>query len=336
MATLAKQIGIDLGTTNVLVYVRGRGIVLNEPSVVAVHAGEHTLRAVGDEAQKMLGRAPDSIVVYQPMREGVIANYSITLAMLTHFLHKVAGKWRVFAPDVMICVPGGASSVEGRAVRDAALQAGARNVYLIPEPLAAALGANVPIDGPDGNMVIDIGGGTTEVAVISLYGIVVKASVRVGGNKFDDAIAAHIKRQHNLMVGERAAEEVKINVASAIPLDKDLECDVRGRDQVSGMPRSITVRTSEIAPAITEPVQTIVDAVKSVLERTPPELASDIYDKGIVMSGGGSMLRGLDALLTQVTQIPCHVADQPMNCVALGTGKALEELAYVRRSLVQV
>ncbi len=333
---MSKQIGIDLGTTNVLVYVRGRGIVLNEPSVIAVHAGERTIRAVGDEAQQMIGRAPDTIVVYRPMKSGVIAHYSVTEAMLRHFLQKVCGRWRLFAPDVMICIPGGATSVEGRAVRDAALQAGAKNVYLIPEPIAAALGANVPIDGPDGNLVIDIGGGTTEVAVISLYGIVVKNSIRIGGNRLDEAIAAYIKRQYNLMVGERAAEEVKFQVASALPLERDLECDVRGRDQVMGLPRSVTVRTTEIREAIAEPVNEIVEAVKWVLERTPPELASDIFNKGMVMTGGGSLLRGLDALMTQATEIPCHVAENPLNCVALGTGKALEDLPFLRRSLVQV
>jgi rod shape-determining protein MreB and related proteins len=320
----------------VLVYVRGRGIVLNEPSVVAVHAGERTIRAVGDEAREMLGRAPDSVVVYRPMRSGVIAHYTVTEAMLAYFLRKVAGRWHIFQPDVMICIPCGATGVEGRAVREAALQAGAKNVYLIPEPLAAALGANVPIDGPDGNLIIDIGGGTTEVAVISLYGIVVKSSIRVGGNKLDDAIAAYIKHEYNLMIGERAAEEVKIQVASAIPLERDLECDVRGRDQVMGMPRSITVRTSEILQAIEEPVSQIVDAVKWVLERTPPELASDIYNKGMMMAGGGALLRGLDVLMSRATEIPCHVAENPLNCVALGTGKALEELPYLRRSLVQV
>ncbi len=333
---MAKQIGIDLGTTNVLVYVRGRGIVLSEPSVVAVHAGERTIRAVGDEARQMLGRAPESVVVYRPMRSGVIAHYSVTEAMLSYFLQKVAGRWRIFAPDVMICIPCGATGVEGRAVRDAALQAGAKNAYLIPEPIAAALGANVPIDGPDGNLIIDIGGGTTEVAVISLNGIVVKSSIRVGGNKLDDAIAAYIKREYNLMIGERAAEEVKIQVASAIPLERDLECDVRGRDQVMGMPRSVTVCTTEIRDAIAEPVGQIVEAVKWVLERTPPELASDIFNKGMVMTGGGALLRGLDALMTLTTEIPCHVAENPLNCVALGTGKALEDLPFLRRSLVQV
>ena len=333
---MAKQIGIDLGTTNVLVYLRGRGIVLNEPSVVAVHAGDRKLRAVGDEARQMLGRAPESVIVYRPMRSGVIANYSVTQAMLSYFIQKVAGRFRMFAPDVMVCVPGGASSVEGRAVRDAAQQAGAKNVHLIPEPLAAALGANVPIDGPDGNLIIDIGGGTTEVAVISLYGIVVKNSIRVGGNKLDEAIAAYIKRQYNLMIGDRAAEEVKIQVASALPLERDLECDVRGRDQVAGLPRSVTVRTSEIREAIEEPVNQIVEAVKWVLERTPPELASDIYNKGMIMTGGGALLRGLDALMSQATDIPCHVAENPLNCVAVGTGKALEELPFLRRSLMQV
>ncbi len=333
----AKQIGIDLGTTNVLVFVRGKGIVLNEPSVVAIQTGDHHIRAVGDEARQMLGRAPASVEVYRPMRNGVIADYSVTEAMLRYFIQKVCGgRMRMFNPEVMICVPGGATSVESRAVREAALQAGAKAVYLIPEPLAAALGANVPIDGPDGNLIIDIGGGTTEVAVICLNGIVVKDSIRTGGNKLDEAIVAHIKRTYNLMIGDRAAEEVKIQIASALPVDEEMETDVRGRDQIIGLPRSVTVRTNEIVSAISEPVAAIVQTVKDVLELTPPELASDIIDKGMVMTGGGSLLRGLDRLMTQATGIPCHVAENPLNCVALGTGQALEILPALRWSLLPV
>ncbi len=331
-----RHIGIDLGTTNVLVYVEGKGIVLNEPSVIAVYTEDGSVRAVGDEAREMLGRAPQMVSVYRPMRDGVIAHYSVTEAMLSYFLRKVSGRWRFFAPDVMVCIPGGATSVESRAVKHATLAAGARNAYLIPEPLAAALGANVPIDGPDGNLIVSIGGGTTEVAVISLNGIVVKNSIRVGGNKLDDAIAAHIKRQYNLLIGDRAAEEVKIQVGTALPLERDLECDVRGRDQVSGMPRSVTIRSSEVLEAIREPLQQILEIVKSVLERTPPELASDIYNKGMIMTGGTAMLRGLDALMAQATEIPCQIAENPMNCVALGTGKALETLTMLKRSLVEV
>lgn len=331
----AKQIGIDLGTTNVLVYVRGRGIVLNEPSVVAVQTGDHLIRAVGDEARLMLGRAPGSIEVYRPMRNGVIADYTVTQAMLKYFIDKVCGgRMRLFNPEVMICVPGGATSVESRAVREAALQAGAKQVHLIPEPLAAALGANVPIDGPDGNLLVDIGGGTTEIAVISLNGIVVKESIRIGGNHLDETITAYIKKAYNLMVGDRAAEEVKIQVASAVHMAEELETDVRGRDQVIGLPRSVTVRTNEIVDAIGEPINAIVEAVKSVLEQTPPELASDIIDKGMVMTGGGSMLRGLDRLMTQATGIPCYVADNPLNCVAIGTGRALDILPSLKWSLV--
>lgn len=333
---MAKQIGIDLGTTNVLVYVQGRGIVLNEPSVIAVYREDGSIRAVGDQAREMLGRAPETVMVYRPMRNGVIAHYSVTEAMLSYFLRKVAGRWRLLAPDVMICIPGGATSVESRAVRNATLAAGARRAYLIPEPLAAALGANVPIDGPDGNLIVSIGGGTTEVAVISLNGIVVKDSIRVGGNRLDDAIAAYIKRQHNLLVGERAAEEVKVQVGTALPLERDLEWDVRGRDQVSGMPRSMTVRSGEVLEAIKEPLGQIVDVVKSVLEHTPPELASDIYNKGMVMTGGTAQLRGIDALMAQATEIPCQVAENPLNCVALGTGRALEELSFLKRSLIEV
>jgi rod shape-determining protein MreB len=333
----AKQIGIDLGTTNVLVYVRGKGIVLNEPSVVAVTTGDQNIRAVGDEARQMIGRNPGSVEVYRPMRNGVIADYSVTEAMLRYFIEKVCGgRLRLFNPEVMICVPGGATNVESRAVREAAMQAGAKTVHLIPEPIAAALGAHVPIDGPDGNLIIDIGGGTSEVAVISLNGIVVKDSIRIGGNRLDETITAYIKKTYNLMIGDRAAEELKIQVASALPMVEEMEADVRGRDQVLGLPRSVVVHTNEIVEAISEPVTAIVDVVKRVLEQTPPELASDIIDKGMVMTGGGSLLRGLDRLMTHATGIPAHVAENPLNCVALGTGRALDNLGALRWSLLPV
>ncbi|HLY65472.1 MAG TPA: rod shape-determining protein [Chloroflexota bacterium] len=329
-----KQIGIDLGTANVLVYMKGRGIVLNEPSVVAIANSENRIVAVGNEARMMLGRTPGNITVTRPMRDGVIADYVITEAMLRYFIGKVCGRFRLVKPEVMICIPSGVTNVEGRAVHDAAIAAGARAAYLIPEPLAAALGANVPISAASGNLVIDIGGGTTEVAVISLNGIVTSHSVRVGGNRFDDVIAAYIKRRYNLMIGERTAEEIKINIGSAIRLEDELEMEVRGRDQLLGLPRTVTVRTNEIVDAIADPVSSVTEAVKTVLEQTPPELSSDVMDKGMVMTGGGSLLRNIDKLLTSVTGVPCHVAEHPLNCVALGTGRAMESFEIMRDSLL--
>jgi|DewCreStandDraft_5_1066085.scaffolds.fasta_scaffold00868_17 rod shape-determining protein MreB len=331
-----KQIGIDLGTANVLVYVRGRGIVINEPSVVAISTTDNRIEAVGDDARQMLGRTPGTINVVRPMRNGVIADYVITEAMLRYFINKVCGPpWRrLVKPDVVVSVPAGVTDVERRAVHDAARAAGARQASLIPEPLAAAIGANVPISSPSGNLIVNIGGGTTEVAVISLNDIVVVNSVRVGGNKIDDAIATYIKKKYNLMIGERTAEEVKIEVGSALPLDPPLTVEVRGRDQVMGLPRTITVTSDEITEAIAEPVEQIVQAVKDVLEVTPPELASDIIDKGMVMTGGGSLLRNLDKLLTQVTDIPCHVAEHPLTCVAIGTGMALEHFHVLKKSMI--
>ena len=329
-----KQIGIDLGTANVLVYMKGKGIVLNEPSVVAVSNSENRIVAVGNEARAMLGRTPGNISVTRPMRDGVIADYVITEAMLRYFIGKVCGRFRLVKPEVMICIPSGVTNVEGRAVHDAAIAAGARAAYLIPEPLAAALGANVPISAASGNLIIDIGGGTTEVAVISLNGIVTSHSVRVGGNRFDDVIAAYIKRRYNLMIGERTAEEIKINIGSAIRLEDELEMEVRGRDQLLGLPRTVTVRTNEIVDAIADPVSSVTEAVKTVLEQTPPELSSDVMDKGMVMTGGGSLLRNIDKLLTSVTGVPCHVAEHPLNCVALGTGRAMESFEIMRDSLL--
>ncbi len=327
------KIGIDLGTANILVYVQGKGVVLNEPSVVAISEDDNRLVAVGEEAREMIGRTPGNVRAIRPMRDGVIADYLITEAMLRYVINKVA-RVRFFRPDVMISVPSGVTSVEKRAVRDAALKAGARDAFLIEEPLAAAIGANVPISGPAGNMIIDIGGGTTEIAVIALGGIVVSESVRVGGSRFDEAIASYIRRKYNLMIGERTAEEVKIRIGAALPLDEPLQMEVKGRDLIAGLPRTIPLSSGEVTEAIEQPLQQIISAIRGVLEQTPPELASDIIDKGMVMSGGGSLLRGLDTLLTQVTGVPCHVAENALNSVAVGTGRALEQFGTFRKSLV--
>ncbi len=326
------KIGIDLGTANVLVYVEGKGIVIQEPSVVAV-SDDNRIVAVGEEAREMIGRTPGNIHAIRPMKDGVIADYVITEAMLTHFIGKVRGRASFRKPDVMISVPAGVTSVEKRAVRDAALKAGARAAYLIEEPLAAAIGANVPISGPSGNMIIDIGGGTSEIAVIALGGIVVSHSLRVGGNRFDEAIATYIRKKYNLMVGERTAEDVKIQIGTALPLERELQMEVRGRDLIAGLPRTIPITSSEVMEAIESPLQQLVAAVRLVLEQTPPELSSDIIDKGMVMSGGGALLRNIDKLLTQVTGVPCHVAENALNCVALGTGLALEHFDFFKKSL---
>ena len=327
------KIGIDLGTANVLVYVEGKGIVIQEPSVVAV-SDDNRIVAVGEEAREMIGRTPGNITAIRPMKDGVIADYVITEAMLSFFIKKVTRRMISFRkPDVMISVPAGVTSVEKRAVRDAAIKAGARAAYLIEEPLAAAIGANVPISGPSGNMIIDIGGGTSEIAVIALGGIVVSTSLRVGGNRFDEAIATYIRKKYNLMVGERTAEEVKIQIGTALPLERELQMEVRGRDLIAGLPRTIPITSSEVMEAIESPLQQLVAAVRLVLEQTPPELSSDIIDKGMVMSGGGAMLRNIDKLLTQVTGVPCHVAESPLDCVALGTGLALEHFDFFKKSL---
>ncbi|HEY8135376.1 MAG TPA: rod shape-determining protein [Candidatus Limnocylindrales bacterium] len=326
------KIGIDLGTANILVYVKGRGIVAREPSVVAVSDDNHIV-AVGEEAREMIGRTPGNISAIRPMKDGVIADYVITEAMLRYFIRK-AGR-ALTKPDVMISVPSGVTSVEKRAVRDAALKAGAREAYLIEEPLAAAIGANVPISGPSGNLVIDIGGGTSEIAVISLGGIVVARSVRVGGNRFDEAIANYVRKKYNVMIGDRTAEEVKMQIGTAMPLERELHMEVRGRDLIAGLPRTVPLTSSEVMEALEQPLQQIIGAVRAVLEETPPELSSDIIDKGMVMTGGGSLLRNIDKLLTQVTGVPCHVADNALNCVALGTGLALEHFDFFRKSLVQ-
>ena len=331
---LPKRIGIDLGTANVLVYVKGRGIVVDEPAVVALANRDNTVVAVGTEARDMMGRTPDTISVIRPMKDGVIADYLITEAMLRYFISKVIGRFSLIKPEVMICIPAGVTSVEQRAVRDAAEQAGARRpAHLVPEPLAAAIGARIPVGTPSGNMIVDIGGGRCEAAVISMYGIVVSESVRVAGDRMDDAVIAYIKRRHNLLIGERTAEEVKIGIGSAIPLEDELTMSVRGRDQVSGLPRPVTLGSNEITQALQDTLASVVQTVRSVLERTPPELAADVIDRGLVLTGGGALLRHLDVLLTQETGIPCHVADNPLECTAIGSGIALEHLDVIKRSL---
>jgi rod shape-determining protein MreB len=327
-----KQIGIDLGTVNVIVYMRGRGIVLNEPSVVAISLVDNRILAVGSEAHAMLGRTPETIEVSRPMRNGVIADYVVTEAMLRYFIRKLCNRFER-RPEVMISVPVGVTSVESRAVRDAAIQAGARVAYLIPEPLAAALGADMPIGTPTGNMIVDLGGGTTEAAVISMCGIVVYSSVRVAGDKLDEAIAAYVRRKYNLMIGEQTAEQIKISIGSAVPLEEELTMEVRGRDQVAGLPRTISITSSEVTDALAEPLGIIANTVKAVLEKTPPELASDIIDRGMLMAGGGALLRNLDAFLTEHTGVPCHVAENSMLCTALGAGRGLEHLPLLRRAL---
>lgn len=329
----SKRLGIDLGTANSLVYLAGEGVVLNEPTVVAVSLEDNHIVAVGSEAKEMLGRTPGNIVATRPLREGVIADYVVTEAMLRHFIQKVAGRSLFFKPEVMICVPAGVTQVERRAVLDATMAAGARVAYLIEEPLAAAIGAKIPIATPSGNMIVDIGGGSTEVAVISLGGIVVSKSTRVAGTKIDEAIASHIKKKYNLIIGERMSEDVKIQIGSAVGTAKEAKVEVRGRDAVSGLPRMVEVTGKEITEAIMPVLFQIINAVKEVLEETPPELGADIIDKGIVLAGGTSLLRNLDTLMTKLTGVPCHVAEEPLLCVVKGTGVALENIGLYKRSI---
>ena len=328
----SKRIGIDLGTANSLVWLSGAGVVLNEPTVVAVTADDLRVVAVGNEAKEMLGRTPGNIVATRPMRDGVIADYRITEAMLAYFIDKTVGKNRFFKPEVMICVPTGCTQVERRAVMDATLSAGAKTVYLIEEPLASAIGAKIPIAQASGHMIVDIGGGSTEAAVISLGGVVVHKSARVAGNKIDEAIAQYVKRTYNLIIGERMAETIKITIATAVE-EEPRSMEVRGRDAVSGMPRMVTLTSKECVTAIMPVLHLIIGAVKAVLEDTPPELAADIIDKGIIMAGGTSTLRNLDKLMTQVTGVVCHVADEPLLCVVRGTGVALENIELYKRSV---
>ncbi|HHV59642.1 MAG TPA: rod shape-determining protein [Clostridiaceae bacterium] len=332
---LGMDIGIDLGTATVLIYIRGKGIVLKEPSVVAVDKNTNKLLAVGEEARKMLGRTPGYIVAIRPLRDGVISDYDITERMLKYFIDKVCGRrfsslFR-FKPRIMVCVPSGVTEVEKRAVIDAAMQAGARRTYLIEEPIAAAIGAGLDITKACGSMVVDVGGGTTDIAVISLGGTVVSTSIKVAGDKFDESIVRYLRKKYNMMIGERTSEEIKIQVGTVYPRVKEVSMEVRGRNLITGLPKTVTITSTEIMEALEEPVAAIVDAVHSVLEKTPPELAADISDRGIVMTGGGSLVYGLDKLIQEKTGINVIIADDAVSCVALGTGKALENLEVIEK-----
>jgi rod shape-determining protein MreB and related proteins len=326
----SNDIGIDLGTANTLVYVKDHGIVLREPSVVAVQQGTKKVLAVGDEAKRMLGRTPGNIVAIRPLKDGVIADFEVTEAMLRHFISKVHNRRKMARPRVVIAVPSGITEVEKRAVTDSAKNAGAREVYLIEEPMAAAIGVGLPVQDAAGNMIIDIGGGTTEVALISLSGIVFSRSVRVAGDELDESIINYMKRAYNLMIGERTAEEIKIKIGSAYKMEKEITMEVKGRDLVAGLPKTITISSQEVREALLEPISTIVDSVRITLERCPPELSADLVDRGLVLAGGGALLRGLDRLLQEETGLPVHVAEDPLSAVAEGTGKALQELKFLR------
>lgn len=331
---LIKKVAIDLGTTNVLVHVPKRGIVINEPSVVAISKDEKKVLAVGAEAKDMIGRTPDMIVAERPLKDGVIASYRTTEAMLRYFINKALGGVRLFRPEVMIAVPAGITSTERRAVIGAAMAAGARAAYIIKEPVVAAIGADIPIGSASGNMIIDIGGGTAEIAVISLGGIVSCGSVRIGGTRFDASIQEHVRRKYGLAIGERTAEEVKIQIGSAMFMDKPLTMEVKGRDVISGLPRTITLSSDDTTEALQDDMEGLIDAVKDVLHQTPPELSADVMEKGIIMSGGSSQLRNLDELISQATGVACYVADEPLLCVAKGTGIALENLESYKRSIM--
>jgi rod shape-determining protein MreB and related proteins len=333
---VAKDIGIDLGTANTLVYVKDHGIVLREPSVVAVKVGTNEVVAVGDEAKRMLGRTPGGITAIRPLRDGVIADFRVTEAMLRHFISKVHNNRRVVrGPRVVIAVPSGITEVEKRAVKESAEAAGAREVHLMEEPMAAAIGVGLPVHEAAGSMIVDIGGGTTEVAIISLSGIVYSRSVRVAGDELDESIINYMKRAYNLMIGERTAEEIKLRIGSAFPLGKENTMEVKGRDMVAGLPKTITITSQEVREAMLEPLNTIIDAVRTTLERCPPELSADLVDRGIMLAGGGALLRGLDKLLQEETALPVHVAEDPLSAVAEGTGRVLSELEFLRKVSTQ-
>ena len=326
----SNDIGIDLGTANSLVYVRDQGIVLREPSVVAIEAGTTNVLAVGTEAKKMLGRCPGNIVAIRPMKDGVIADFEVTESMLRYFIQKVHHR-KLIAPRVVVAVPSGITEVEKRAVKDSATHAGAREVYLIEQPMASAIGVGMPVEEPAGNMIVDIGGGTCEIAIISLAGIVFSRSLRVGGDEFDETIIAHMKRAYNLMIGERTAEEIKIRVGSAYPLDEELTMEVKGRDLSAGLPKTVTIRSEEIREALKEPLSSILESVRITLERCPPELAADLVDRGIMLAGGGALLRSIDRLVADETGLPVHIADDPLSAVAEGTGRVLQHLQFLKR-----
>ncbi|OGD30008.1 rod shape-determining protein [Candidatus Azambacteria bacterium RIFCSPHIGHO2_01_FULL_44_55] len=334
MGIFSKKIGIDLGTANTLVFILEKGIVLNEPTVVAISSDKKEVLAVGVEAQEMIGRTPDTIIASKPMKDGVIADYHVTESMIRYFIQKSLGRLQIFKPDVLVTVPGGSTSTERRAVIDATIHGGARAAFIVKEPVLAAIGAGIPINSASGHMIISIGGGTTEVAVISLGGIVTSASKRVGGNKLDQAIIDYLKRRHNLAIGERTAERVKIEIGSAVPIKEEMRVSVLGRDLISGLPKNITISTNEIAEAISERLREITQTIKAVLAETPPELAADIMDKGLILAGGTALLRNLDELITQATGVPTYVADEPLLCVAKGTGIVLENLEFYKRSIM--
>ncbi len=333
---LGQDIGIDLGTASVLVYIKGKGVVLREPSVVAIDKNTDKLLAVGEEARRMLGRTPGNIVAIRPLKDGVISDYDITERLLKYFISKICGNklFRLFKPRIMVCVPSGVTEVERRAVIDATIQAGARKTYLIEEPIAAAIGAGIDIAKACGSMVVDIGGGTTDIAVISLGGTVVSSSIKIAGDKFDEAIVRYMRKKHNIMIGERTSEELKISLGTVYPRVQEVAMDVRGRNLISGLPKTISVTSSEMMDALEEPMSSIIEAIHAVLERTPPELAADISDRGIVLTGGGSLVYGLDKLLQEKTGINVIIAEQAISCVALGTGEALNDIEAIEQSAV--
>ena len=331
LGCFSNDMGIDLGTAITLVTVRGEGIVISEPSVVAIEKLTNKVLAVGEEAKRMLGRTPGSIVAMRPMKDGVIADFEVTESMLRYFITKAHKRRYLVRPRIVIAIPSGITEVEKRAVKDSAMHAGAREVYLVDEPIAAAIGVGLPIQDPAANMIIDVGGGTTEIAVLSLAGIVYSKSIRIGGDELDEAITAHVKKTYNLMIGERTSENIKIKVGSAYPLDEELTLEVRGRDLVAGLPKMVMVSSEEIREALSEPIQSIVEAVRTTLERTPPELSADLIDRGIILAGGGALLRGLDKLLGEETGLPVHIAEDPLSAVAKGTGHVLSNIKYLKR-----
>ena len=328
------KIGIDLGTANCLVYVPGKGIVVNEPSVVAISVNDNAVLAVGNEAKEMLGRTPDTIIAHRPLKDGVIADYKVTEAMIRYFIDKVSGRFRIFKPEIMVSVPAGITSTERRAVVEATVKAGAKAAYVVKEPILAAIGAGIPINTASGHMIVDIGGGTTEVAVISLGGIVCVNSARVGGDKIDAAISAYIKEKYDLAIGEQTAEDIKKTLGSALPVKDEQEYNIRGRDLLTGLPRNITIKTNEVTDAMTEILRVIVQTVKTVLRETPPELSADVMDRGMILSGGVALMTNIAALLTEATGVPAHIAEDPLLCVAKGTGIALENLEVYKRSIM--
>jgi rod shape-determining protein MreB len=329
-----RDIGIDLGTANTLVHMKGKGIVLREPSVVAINNHTGDVLSVGLDAKNMIGRTPGNITAIRPMKDGVIADFQVTQGMLKYFIRKVMGNNKLLRPRVVVCVPSGVTEVEKRAVIDATLQAGAKEAYLIEEPMAAAIGAKLPVEEPSGSMVVDIGGGTSEVAVISLGGIVVSRSLRIAGNELDDAIVHYVKKEYNLMIGERTAEDIKIRIGSASPLEPEININISGRDLVTGLPKDISISSKEIREALSEPVNAIVDSIKYTLEKTPPELAADIMERGIMLTGGGALLKGLDKLILKETGIPVNIAEFPLDCVVLGTGRVLDKIEVLRNVLI--